>query len=239
MIEINLVPDVKQQALRAQAQRNAVISIAILVSIIAGVLVGLVAFYVFGVQTARTYFADTAIKDGEKKLKNVQDLDKALTMQNQLAQISSIHAKSGVESRVFNLLTAVQPATDKAEIKVRNVEVDTQEKKITIEAESPQGFVGAETYSKTISETKYTFNKDDSGTSAETVNITEKVESGERTYTEDENKRSVLRFTVSFTYNDALFSRDSKKGRFDGPTNKNVTDSTLSIPVNIFTGDKQ
>lgn len=238
MIEINLVPDVKQQALRAQSQRNAVISIAILVAIIAGIAVGVIAFYVFGVQTARTFFVDNAIKDGEKKLKEVKDLDKALTFQNQLSQISTIHSKSGVESRMFSFLLAAQPPADKAEIRVKKVEVNTAEKKITIEAESPQLFVGAETYSKTIQETKYVFSKEGS-TSKETVTVTDKVEPGDRKYSEDENKQAVLRFTLSFTYNDALFSRDSKEGKFDGPVNKNVTDSTLSIPVSIFQGENK
>ena len=63
MIEINLVPDVKQELLRAQRARTGVISLAITVSVIAVGTVVLLAMWVFGVQTVRSLASDQAIKD--------------------------------------------------------------------------------------------------------------------------------------------------------------------------------
>ena len=53
MIEINLIPDVKQELLRAQKGRAVVISASIFASVIAVGVVALLLVYIFGVQGVR------------------------------------------------------------------------------------------------------------------------------------------------------------------------------------------
>ena len=62
MIEINLVPDVKQELIRAQRSRTVVVTFSILTGIIALGIVVLLLLYVFGVQTLRSAIADDAIE---------------------------------------------------------------------------------------------------------------------------------------------------------------------------------
>mgnify|MGYP001584056236 FL=1 len=59
MIELNLVPDVKQEFIRAKRIRNVVISTVILVGIVSIGVVVLLALYLFGVQTVRSNLADS------------------------------------------------------------------------------------------------------------------------------------------------------------------------------------
>src|SRR5690606_36523394 len=96
--------------LKAQRTRAAVISTSILVSIIAGGLVVALSLYVFGVQTVRSSLLDGQITDGNNKLSQVEDLSKILTIQNQLTKISELNANKNIDSRVFDMLSAVTPA---------------------------------------------------------------------------------------------------------------------------------
>ena len=61
MIEINLVPDIKQELIKAQRVRSTVITGAILVGLISISIVAILAFYIFAVQTTRGFIADNAI----------------------------------------------------------------------------------------------------------------------------------------------------------------------------------
>ncbi len=68
MIEINLVPDVKQELIRARHVRTVVVSSAVTVGLVALGIVILLAIYTFGVQTVRANIADEAIKTKSKEL---------------------------------------------------------------------------------------------------------------------------------------------------------------------------
>ena len=109
MIQINLVPDVKQELLRAQTQRNFIISIAVLLSIGAGIVILLVAGYVYGAQTLLMATSNKSIDTEYAKLSAVKDLDKMLTIQNQLGQVSSLNKDKRITSRMYDMLNVVVP----------------------------------------------------------------------------------------------------------------------------------
>ena len=102
MIEINLVPDIKQELIRAQRIRSTVITVAILIGSVSIAIVALLAFYVFAVQTARGFIADNQIADGSKKLASVEDLSKTLTIQNQLTKINDLNNNKKIDSRTVS-----------------------------------------------------------------------------------------------------------------------------------------
>lgn len=68
MIEVNLIPDVKQEFIRAQRTRNTVISFSIMASIAAGVAIVIFALLLGG-QGVREILADNSIKDDYATLK--------------------------------------------------------------------------------------------------------------------------------------------------------------------------
>ena len=73
MIEINLIPDVKRELLRAQRARSIVISGAILTSIVAAAVVVVMLVYIYGVQSLRHYTLDQDIKSQSSELSKVED----------------------------------------------------------------------------------------------------------------------------------------------------------------------
>lgn len=123
MIEINLVPDVKQELIRAQRIRASVVSLAVVIGIAAIAVVVLLALYVFGAQTLRGVLSDKAIKSESQKLIAVPDLGDTLTIQNQLTKLSSLHAGKHIDSRIFDVLTTIVPPIPN-DVSVTNLALD-------------------------------------------------------------------------------------------------------------------
>ena len=138
MIEVNLIPDVKQELIKAQRQRTTVISGAILVSLIAVGLVAVLAFYVFAVQGVRSTMADSDIATKSKKLKSVSHLSNALTVQNQLNNINSTYTQTNMDSRTFDVLNAVV-AGNTSKVNVTSTSIDASSKTITLEGQTTDG----------------------------------------------------------------------------------------------------
>ena len=99
MIEINLLPDVKRELLRAQRARTGVIAGAILVSIIAVAIVSLLLLYIFIIQGLRNDLLSTNISQKSEELKQVEDVSELLTIQNQLVKITELNSKKYINSR--------------------------------------------------------------------------------------------------------------------------------------------
>src|SRR5690606_13650617 len=106
---INLIPDVKQELIRAQRQRAAVVSISIIVSIAAVAAMALLAVYIYGGQTLRNQWADNQIRDLSSELAGIDDLSNSLTIQNQLAKIPELHKDKQMSSRLFVILSTIDP----------------------------------------------------------------------------------------------------------------------------------
>src|ERR1044071_7880458 len=109
MIEVHLVPDVKQELLKAQRVRVSVISMAIAIGLVAAGVVVALAIWVFAVQTTRDVITDNTIKSESQKLSNVEDISSTLTIQNQLSKLSELHDNKHIDSRIFDILSTVNP----------------------------------------------------------------------------------------------------------------------------------
>lgn len=232
MIEINLVPDVKQELIRANRVRSSVISLSIVIAIAAAAAVVVLSLYVFGAQTLRSNLLDGSIDSEYKKLKDVKDLNNALTIQQQVGAISSIHDSTTVDSRLFDVLTTVIPKGTT----VSNFSLDSDAKTITIEGVA-SGYNDLDVLKKTILATKFVYqNKDDDATAqSESVALATQVDDGDRSLGQDDDGRQILRFSISFAYPDDLFSRTAINGRIVAPSKTNATDSRLSTPASLFT----
>lgn len=229
MIEINLVPDIKQELIRARLVRSAVVSGAIIASIIAGAIVAAIAVYVYGVQTVRSVVADDAIKKGAAQLATVEDLSKILTIQNQLTKMSALNDEKPIDSRVFDLLQAIIPPAPNT-VKVSSLVIDAEAKSITFEGQTPT-YPSLETFKKTIAAANVRFKDGDTQTD---VVLASDLSISNISYGEDASGAKVLRFTVSFTYAPELFSSTVKSPTIVLINGGNVTDSYLGIPKSIF-----
>lgn len=234
MIEINLIPDVKQELLKARRVRTYVISGAILIGIVAVGIVVLMALYLFTVQGIRSKLTDDAITDKSSQLSKETDLANMLTVQNQLAALSEMHASKNMDSRMFDLLTAVNPVAPN-QVSISSAKIDSSTKTITIEGQAANGFEAAEALKKTVLDTTITYQDVTSDESeAVTAKLTDAVSTTDMSYGEDATGKKVLRFTMSFVYSDELFARSSVDAIISGPVTKNVTDSYLHIPQSLF-----
>lgn len=230
MIEINLVPDVKQELLRAQKVRNAVISLSVVVSILVVGIVVLLAVWIFLVQGVRGFTLDKTIEDRSKKFASVEDIENTLTIQNQLAKLQTMHDDKNIQSRVFDLLQVVNPPAPN-DVRVTSLNVDAEEKSVTIQAQANGGFAALEVFKKTLAATSVKYVEDGE---EQTVPLTESISDSERSFGEDANGAKVLRFTLSFTYPEELFSNKVTSVTMQAPTKSNVTDSYLGVPQSLF-----
>ena len=231
MIEINLVPDVKQELLKAQRVRAGVISMAILVGIAAVGIVVVLAVWVFVVQTARNAITDGTIKSESQKLASVQDISDTLTIQNQLSKLPDMHNKKNIDSRIFDVLTTINPPEPNT-IAITNLSLDSSASTIKIEAQAANGYPALDVFKKTINATTFQFTQDNK---KQSVPLATGMSDSDRSYGENASGAKVLRFTLTFTYPEQLFSKTVQDATIVAPDKTNVTDSFLGVPQSLFT----
>ena len=231
MIEINLVPDVKQELIKAQRVRASVISMSILVGMIAVGVVVILAIWVFAVQAARGVLSDNTIKSESEKLAKVEDVSNTLTIQNQLSKLTSMHDEKSIDSRIFDILTTINPPAPN-NVSITNLSLDSADKTIEIEAQAINGYPALDVFKKTINATTFQFTQDGQ---KQSVPLASDMSDTDRSYGEDASGAKVLRFTLTFTYPDELFAKTAQGATIVAPTRTNVTDSFLGVPQSLFT----
>lgn len=229
MIEINLIPDVKQELINAQRTRTTVVTFSIFTGIASLGVVVLLLIYVFGAQTVRSLLADDAITRGSAQLAEIEDVSETLTIQNQLVQIEALNETKKVESRIFEVLEAVLPPAPN-QVQISNLSLDAETTALVVEGQTPN-FETLEIFKKTIEGAVVTYANGDEEVSdplAQDISITDV------SYGEDTNNNRVLRFTLSFVYPEVLFSAQVPNVLIQLTNEGNVTDSFLGIPRSIF-----
>jgi hypothetical protein len=109
MIELNLLPDIKQEFVQARRQKRVVIAAMIFTSIASVALVVLLGFYAMAGQSLRQSLADSAIASKSKELKSQKNLVRDLTIQNQLSSLSQLHEAKPAYERLFDYLKILNP----------------------------------------------------------------------------------------------------------------------------------
>ena len=231
MIEINLLPNVKRELLKTRAMRNRVISISFLVggaSIAAVVVLALI----FGSQIAAEAVQNGVIKDRNDKLMAVEDLNKVVTIQHQLTKINEQHSGKKINSRVFDVVTAVNPVAPN-NVSFSDIKVNPESKTITLEGSAVNGYSALETLKKTILNTKI---QTTDGDKSSEVSLTKEIKDGDTSFGENSEGKKVLQFSFSFEYAEELLA-PANNGTVSvlTPTGKvDVTDSRQGIPDSLF-----
>lgn len=231
MIEVNLIPDVKLELIKAQKMRNKVISITALVGLASVATVVVLAFYVFGVQALRGSLADTAINNNIEKLKKVEDLDKTLTIQNQLVKITGLNKSKKISSRLFDLLNSVIPPAPN-DIQISLINVDTVANVVHLEGQALNSYPAVEIFKKTLENAILDY-KDQDG-QAQQIKLINDIVVSNTSYGQDLSGRRLLGFSMGFSYAPELFDQASKGVNIKVNVNGDVTDSYINIPKSIF-----
>src|SRR4051812_46628586 len=109
MIQFNLLPNVKLEYVKTQHTKR-LLTMLSLVAGMAGIAILLVAIVsVNVVQKKSLSDLDSDIAKYSTQLKSVKDLDKILTVQNQLSTLTSLHDDKPVASRLFSYISQVTP----------------------------------------------------------------------------------------------------------------------------------
>lgn len=232
MIEINLVPDVKQELLSAQRVRSTVITVSIMIGLASiGVVVAL-GVYVFGVQSVRGALADVDIEKKGATYTETKDLSKMLTIQNQLSKITELNDNKKIDSRIFSVLNAIIPPAPN-DVQLSDVTVDSSNNTIVMNGQASNSYAAVEVFKKTISGSKVEYT-DENG-ERQSVDLASNISTSDTSYGEDSSGEKVLRFTLSFVYAEEMFSPFSKNVSITVTNNGNATDSYLGLPKSIFT----
>ena len=231
MIEINLLPNVKRELLKTRAMRNRVISISFLVGGVSIATVVVLAL-ILGSQFAAEAVQNRVIKDRNDKLMAVEDLNKVVTIQNQLTKINEQHSRKKINSRIFDVVTAVNPVAPN-NVSFSDIKVNPESKTITLEGSAVNGYSALETLKKTILNTKV---QTTDGDKSSEVSLTKEIKDGDTSFGENSEGKKVLQFSFSFEYAEELLA-PANNGTVSvlTPTGKvDVTDSRQGIPDSLF-----
>ncbi len=244
MIQINLIPDVKQALLNAQRARNTVVSVAIIAGIGSVGVVLLLLSIVYGGQLAFDRLADNDIDARKGELAKVEDASSILTIQNQLAALQAVGDNKLITSRLFDVVSASLAAgTTSVAYSSVSLEENENGSRIVLEGQSADGFADVEVLTKVLTSMQVRYGT--VGASEETSEIaplvTDRVVIEEKSLARDDNDVLVMRFKLSFAYASELFASSSANVRIGLERAGNVTDSYLSIPrfVNRATDIKE
>lgn len=109
MIQLNLLPDVKLHFIKAQRQKRLIMSASIITTIACGVLFAFLVLTAQVVQKKSISDLTKDIKTSSADLTETEELDKILTVQNQLNTLPGLHDQKIVSSRLFGVLQQVTP----------------------------------------------------------------------------------------------------------------------------------
>lgn len=109
MAQLNLLPDVKLEFIRAEKRKRMVVGFSFLISaVFLAIFIMLLLFVRVG-QKQHMSRIDKDIDTAVAELKTNPELDKILTVQNQLSSLPDLHDKKVISSRLFDYLTQMTP----------------------------------------------------------------------------------------------------------------------------------
>lgn len=120
MIQFNLLPDVKLQYLKARYRKRLVIGSSTIVSAFCLTIFVLLLIFVRAEQPRQLRSVSGKIKDAQATLQKNTELNKVLTIQNQLASLPKLHDDKVISSRLFDYLTQLTPN----DATISNVDID-------------------------------------------------------------------------------------------------------------------
>lgn len=231
-VEVNLVPDVKFEFIRAEIVRSRITTIAVLTVVASVTVVALVSLITFGLQNYLISSTDNKIKEQFEVYKNYDGVNQILTVQNQLSKIGQLHQDKPISSRLFNMMVSVIDGSGNS-ARISRIDFDTETSEIKIEGQSKDGFIGLERLQKSIIATVLSY-KENEADEPTLVPMTDKVLTNEPpVFGQDVSGSLVLMFNISFVADSVMFDFN-KDVTLIGPSRQDVTDSTIVISKDIF-----
>lgn len=230
MIQINLLPDIKLQYQKTRRTQAKVISGAILACIISVSAVVLVALWVYGVQNLQKTQLTKSIDAKYADLKNIKDIDKYVTVQNQLTKISGLHANKLVTSRLLDVIAKLNPKAPN-NVRLSVLSLDTTTSTITLDGETDT-YTGLETFRDTLKNATFSYTLAGAEAGEPVVGplfAPESVVITNQGLGKKADGAPVVSFKISVQYDAKVFARDSTNIAVAVPT-KDTTQSKQDTP---------
>lgn len=151
MIQFNLLPDVKIAFIKAQRQKRLVIFVSTIASIAAVVLFVLLFSFANLVQKKSINDLTEDISASSQNLTGTGDINKILTIQNQLNSLDQLHNNKVVATRLFAYLQQVTPA----QVSISDVAIDFTQNTLSISGATPNQLT-TNTYADSLKFTTFT-----------------------------------------------------------------------------------
>jgi Tfp pilus assembly protein PilN len=127
-VQFNLLPDVKLQYNKVQRLRKTVNSAVILMSVVSLGLFILLLLSVDVVQKKQMSDAGKELDSVSKQLNNIPQINRIVTVQNQLQTLSGLHQNKHISSRVFTYLNQLTPTG----VSINKLDLDLKQQTLVI-----------------------------------------------------------------------------------------------------------
>lgn len=218
MIEFNLLPDVKREYVRARRNKRVTILVSAFVS---GTLVAITILLFIGVQLVQKKYSSDLSKDissETKKLQSIPDINKVLTIQNQLNSLTELHDKKPVATRLLPYFTQVTPQ----KVSIASLDVDFEANTMSVQGSADT----LSTVNKFVDTLKFTTFKTESGDKSGKAFSGVVLESFGR----DVKGTS---YSITLTFDPIIFEGSSSVA-LTVPANKITTRSETEKPDQLF-----
>ena len=231
MIQLNLLPDLKKEYIKSQKTKGLVVSVSIVTTIVAVGLSVAMLLYINFVQQIQINVIDDDIKNKTAELKNIPNLDKYLTIQNQLAALPDLHRNKGYYSRLFDFLTVMNPSPPNS-VTISNLEVDVINKTIGFSG-TAGSYESMNVFVDTLKNVEVSYNQPGATEQTKEKLFTQVlVQSSSLSKVGDKDRAS---FTIATTYQENVFMADLTDVKASVPsitTTPSVTEAPA--PTQLF-----
>ncbi len=190
MIQFNLLPDVKQEFIKAKRTKRNTILIAGAVTATALSILIILLLAVNLVQKKHLRDLNGDIKKYSTQLQNTPDLNKILTVQNQLNSLPALHDQKPVVSRLPDYLAKITPA--KASVTTLSIDFSANTISITGEADN---LSTVNKYADTMKFTTFTTDSDEKAKPAFSEVVLSSFNRGEKN----------ISYTLTLKFDPAIF----------------------------------
>lgn len=203
MIQVNLLPDVKQEYLKAQQTKHTVLVGAVLVSIIVSALTILFFVYVQVVQPQYQKRVQNDIDAGVQEVKKKPNAQRIVTVQGVLEQVPALKDKQVVTSRIFDYLTQFTPRV----VTYNKVNLNLAASSLTI-AGSTVSYEKANELANNLKSAQFAYSQ---GGSDQTIQPFAGVVFNSLGKSESVTDGKPVSFEITFTFNPVMFDPSTSK----------------------------
>jgi hypothetical protein len=199
MIQLNLLPEVKLEYIKAQKQRRLIFLVS---AISAGLAIALLVslFLIGSLQNKHLSDLDDDIRIKSGQLKGKKDIDRILTVQNQLNSLSGLHEAKPSAARLFTYVNQVTPA----QVNIGDLKIDylTQSASVTGTTDS---LSSVNQYIDTLKFTNFTVEGVETPAGTPLPKAFSNVVMTSFTIDADSKNSPPAKYTVTFNYDPAIF----------------------------------